>query len=197
VNNNWRNPTTWLLIFTLIATAVAACYTKKQWETADDTERRGLRSYLATSVGDDIVMAADRAHATIDVKSLGQTPAYNVHATIILGYWGILLTEDEIRNEDDAGRLIKFVVNESIINPRDSVKVPIEWTGSKPYAEAIAKDGFVTFYLLGKVDYRDAFGCFHYISYCYRLSSSDATKAEECAGRNKSDDPAVCTQVTP
>jgi hypothetical protein len=35
-----------LLLFTLIATSVAACYTRKQWLTADDSEKRDLRAYV-------------------------------------------------------------------------------------------------------------------------------------------------------
>jgi hypothetical protein len=34
------------LVLTFIATAFAACYTRKQWITADDAEKRSLRAYL-------------------------------------------------------------------------------------------------------------------------------------------------------
>ena len=34
------------LVLTFIATSIAACYTRKQWITADDAEKRSLRAYL-------------------------------------------------------------------------------------------------------------------------------------------------------
>jgi hypothetical protein len=46
-----KHPLEWaiaiLLLFTLIATSIAACYTKKQWETAVDNEHKSLRAYVS------------------------------------------------------------------------------------------------------------------------------------------------------
>lgn len=45
-----KHPLEWgifvLLFFTLIATGLAAYYTRKQWITADDSEKRDLRAYV-------------------------------------------------------------------------------------------------------------------------------------------------------
>ena len=51
-----RHPLDWLvflfLVLTFVATAAAACYTRKQWITADDTEKRQVRAYaFATPTG--------------------------------------------------------------------------------------------------------------------------------------------------
>lgn len=45
--SHWRDPMSWLLLGTLFATAAAACYTKKQWETAVDSEQRQVRAYVS------------------------------------------------------------------------------------------------------------------------------------------------------
>ncbi len=45
-----KHPLDWaiaiFLLFTLIATSIAACYTKRQWETAVDNEQRQVRAYV-------------------------------------------------------------------------------------------------------------------------------------------------------
>jgi hypothetical protein len=45
-----KHPLEWaiavMLLFTLIATGAAAYYTRNQWLTADDQEKRSLRAYL-------------------------------------------------------------------------------------------------------------------------------------------------------
>ena len=64
-----------LLFSTLIATSFAAYFTAKQWQTADDQERRSLRAYLG--VAD---YKVDRVAGAIvfTVANGGQTPARDV-----------------------------------------------------------------------------------------------------------------------
>jgi hypothetical protein len=69
-----------LLIGTLIAAGTAAYYTRKQWRTADDQERRSLRAYV---LPDKISVMIDHPSAnfvTIQVlfKNFGLTPAIHV-----------------------------------------------------------------------------------------------------------------------
>jgi hypothetical protein len=49
-SNDKKHPLEWAIAFmllgTLVATGFAACYTRKQWITAEDTEKRSLRAYL-------------------------------------------------------------------------------------------------------------------------------------------------------
>jgi hypothetical protein len=63
------------VVVTAIATSVAAYYTTKQWETAQDQERRSLRAYLGIAN-----YKVDRAEGaiTFDIANGGQTPARNV-----------------------------------------------------------------------------------------------------------------------
>jgi hypothetical protein len=81
-----------LLILVFIATATAAIYTCKQWITADDNERRGLRAYVASS--DIRIQCPNCGNATykepsfgdriatadliiVTARASGNTPAYN------------------------------------------------------------------------------------------------------------------------
>jgi hypothetical protein len=91
-----KHPLEWgifiLLFFTLIATGIAACYTRKQWITADDQERRSLRAYVGITntpfdfrCGDcdgsaiDPTRPWDRNFIGIEIKNFGMTPAIGVH----------------------------------------------------------------------------------------------------------------------
>ena len=83
------------LVLTFIATAIAACYTRQQWLTADDTEKRSLRAHLGVSrprlqcpnCGNPSYKEPGFAEGTIvtvdllefAIKASGVTPAYNVH----------------------------------------------------------------------------------------------------------------------
>jgi hypothetical protein len=81
--NQTKHPFEWaleigifmLLLLTLIATSCAAYFTKKQWETADDQEKRSLRAYLG--IAD---YKVDRAEGviTFNIANGGQTPARDV-----------------------------------------------------------------------------------------------------------------------
>ena len=81
---------------TLVATGVAAYYTKRQWETAADYERRSLRAYMGLYTDVPIKLHCDSCSAasanksgglskwddnfiSITIKNFGQTPAYRVH----------------------------------------------------------------------------------------------------------------------
>jgi len=64
------------VIATAIATGFAAYYTRQQWLTAEDTEKRSLRAYIAISTTIPIKMDSEKIVITMD--NFGQTPAKDV-----------------------------------------------------------------------------------------------------------------------
>src|SRR5580692_2690709 len=72
----------WIFIFlvlTFAATATAACYTRKQWLTAEDSEKRQLRAYVGYVAGGvENFGDAQKQIFRMTRKNYGITPAYNV-----------------------------------------------------------------------------------------------------------------------
>jgi hypothetical protein len=64
------------VVATAAATGAAACYTRQQWLTALDQEKRSLRAYVAVSTTDPIKI--DSQKMTITVDNFGQTPAKDI-----------------------------------------------------------------------------------------------------------------------
>src|SRR3954451_17282828 len=65
------------LVLTFVATSVAACYTRNQWITAADAEKRQLRAYIFL----DIATMSDfgvsqKPMVKMTLKNFGQTPGY-------------------------------------------------------------------------------------------------------------------------
>src|SRR5262249_13805952 len=65
--------------FAMVATGVAAYFTGQQWLTAQDTERRQLRSYVfvVKSTMHDFVVGK-RPNVQIELRNSGQTPAFSL-----------------------------------------------------------------------------------------------------------------------
>jgi hypothetical protein len=69
------NPLDWaifiFLVITALATAAAACYTRKQWLTASDTERRQLRAYVVTDAAAVFLDEGKVLKSVVDLKNSG------------------------------------------------------------------------------------------------------------------------------
>jgi hypothetical protein len=84
-----KHPLEWatflMLLGTLVATGFAANYTRKQWLSAEDTERRTLRAYIALSNSQQpSPLNVDNTKTTFWLDNFGQTPAKNVQ---VWGNW--------------------------------------------------------------------------------------------------------------
>jgi hypothetical protein len=73
------------VVGTTIATAIAAYYTSWQWDaanrqanTANDTEKRSLRAYVAVPPGDVKDFGTPKQSIILERRNSGQTPAYGV-----------------------------------------------------------------------------------------------------------------------
>lgn len=75
------------VIATAVATGAAAYYTRQQWLTAEDQERRSLRAYISAKIEKYPDIMHDSWDMTVVFKNHGQTPALNVSTWIqaILG----------------------------------------------------------------------------------------------------------------
>jgi hypothetical protein len=74
------------VVVTALATATAAWYTRRQWETSTDNGRRQLRAYVFPDQAN-LVWEATAKPTTVEVtiKNSGQTPAYRVSTATMIG----------------------------------------------------------------------------------------------------------------
>ncbi len=141
-----------ILFFAFIAAATAACYTKKQWETAFDQERRTLRAYVFVEKAS-ITLSDNMLKGIVELKNAGQTPAYDLTVKT-------RLQTDEANKPltpsplEDVELFPAILGPGGTINPRtDDLKVPVDNTIAIP----AFKNGSAVIYLIGQAEYRDAF----------------------------------------
>ena len=149
-----KHPLEWMIfgfvVLTFLATATAAWYTRKQWTTAEDAERRSLRPYVGlASFGS--IHINDQGGAFIIWaiwENFGATPTVNA----------VMTTHNAIIADGpvcpDFGQFIKRPVA-GLISPHQQID-------SHPYfvsdADEIAAERRQKFiYLWGQVEYNDPF----------------------------------------
>jgi hypothetical protein len=150
-----------LLLFTLIATSVAACYTRKQWITADDQERRSLRAYVFVESA--TILNADGPVYTVKIriKNTGQTPAYNVRHWLATG-----VAEFPEPKEGFAPPQQRTTASIDTLGSQ----VNSESIQSRPYKEGnreTMQTGVAALWVFGRVDYEDVFRRKCWTSYRY------------------------------
>jgi hypothetical protein len=137
---------------TLIATSVAACYTRKQWLTADDQERRSLRAYVFVE-GSFFEQNAESATFKISIKNSGQTPAYKVRYWTKIGLMDYPLPEDKFPAAPDPSE-VKFI---GVVAPQGTYEMNVTrlfiYQGEE--RESLAPNKAL--YVAGRIDYEDAF----------------------------------------
>jgi hypothetical protein len=140
------------LVLTAIFTGIAACYTRKQWITADDTEKRSLRAYVSVANGHvELEEKGRKITAFVEIKNFGQTPAHEFKAWIkppkIL---------DSAALPFDAAIPIKERETSGILGPQTSYNAiyTMDITDTE-LAELMAGNKKVFFW--GGADYKDAF----------------------------------------
>ena len=79
------------VLITAMATAAAAWYTRKQWESTADNGHRQLRAYVFPEQANLMWQgAAKPTAAEIVIKNSGQTPAYRLSSATTIsarGFW--------------------------------------------------------------------------------------------------------------
>jgi hypothetical protein len=178
------------VVLTALATGFAACYTRRQWLTMDDTEKRQLRAYVIVSsarfakdesgnIKYGVVSASGAKELMIyyDVSNEGTTPAYDVHRVIGISEPFVHKTLEFNYTDGTAAYLSK-----------KQTFGPVRTTGLFQNQIDEIMSGKAPLVFAGQITYRDIFDntwptnfCFKYaprpvdpaFGYCSRWSASD------------------------
>jgi hypothetical protein len=140
------------VIITAMATATAAWYTRKQWESTADNGHRQLRAYVFPEQANLIWQGAAKPTAVeVVIKNSGQTPAYRLSSAA-----AIIVSDYPLQTE-----LHDPVLPDShtVIPPagNSTVSVALQQPLSMDQLKAIQK-GTQAIYAIGLLAYTDAFG---------------------------------------
>ena len=156
------------VIATAIATSLAAYYTRQQWLTAADTERRQLRAYVSAGVEQYPDINAEHLEYTVLMKNHGQTPAFKMRG------WSTIFISDFYPLPEDVVKLheteMENVRDEDVLFPGGERRnATVEGMGTDdrshdptPEQRIGVQLGFKSLWIFGKVTYVDAFGVAHY-----------------------------------
>jgi hypothetical protein len=140
------------VLITAIATATAAWYTRKEWQTSLDNGRRQLRAYVFPDQASLLWQgAAKPTVAEIVLKNSGQTPAYRL-STVAM----IAVSDYPLR---DNLTVHPIPPSHTVIPPAGSyaLSVAMEKALTADQLKAIQK-GTQAIYTYGEIAYADAFG---------------------------------------
>lgn len=180
-----KHPLEWfigiLLLFTLIATSVAACYTRRQWITAEDNEKRSLRAYIIVTdfgvfcpdCGETVLTPNARSDIRNSIRSRiensGQTPASEVVG--ITNWW----PGDTSGHITDLPQDFAFPdhVRTGFVSKSDIGRDKHKDTAEEMDIAAVATfknaaAGNTALFLYGHVDYCDIFGEAHTTAFCFK-----------------------------
>jgi hypothetical protein len=140
------------VIITAVATATAAWYTRREWESSADNGRRQLRAYVFPDQANLVWGGtAKPTAAEIVIKNSGQTPAYRLATTAVISVTDYPLQADL--------RIPLMPDNHTVVPPAGSHTLSVTMaqllTGDQ--IEAIQK-GTQAIYVFGEISYADAFG---------------------------------------
>ena len=190
-----KHPLEWVIAFmlfsTLVATSIAACYTKKQWEMAADQEQKSLRAYIIISdfgvfcpdCGDKTLTSASPVTYANSIRSRfennGLTPATKVAG--ITNLWPVrginskLPSDFAFPDHEQNG----FVSVSDI--GKDKHKEAVEEIGPRElsmFRDAIASK--TTLYIYGHIDYCDVFDQPHSTAFCIIYMKDAGTALPLC-----------------
>jgi hypothetical protein len=140
------------VIVTAMATATAAWYARKQWETSVDNGHRQLRAYVFPDQANLVWQGtAKPTVAEITIRNSGQTPAYKVSTASMVG----------VREYPLRGTLsVPLVKSEpTVIAPGASATLSDSMAQSLTAEQLTAiQKGTQAIYAFGEIAYTDAFG---------------------------------------
>jgi len=140
------------VVITAIATATAAWYTRKEWETAVDNGHRQLRAYVFTDQANLLWQGTRQPTiAEIVIKNSGQTPAYRLSTATVVSV-------NDYPSRTDL-TVPPMPDNHTVVPPGGSHALSVAMaqplTGDQ--LKAIQK-GTQAIYAYGAIAYTDAFG---------------------------------------
>jgi hypothetical protein len=189
-----KHPLEWatffMLLGTLIATGLAANYTRKQWLAAEDTERRTLRAYLAIA-GPSIKL--DRTNTELSIDNFGQTPAKNAQ---VWGNWEFVPFGEDLPADFDfrvkpptaCDQMPEQNVARGPITvfPKNPVQATLFHCQSQLFDFAFTNQKQSNGFLYGYISYFDIFNIEHRTNYCLLYYAAIKT-AVFCSRHNEID----------
>jgi hypothetical protein len=207
--NHWRRlirVAFWLNWITLAGVAVGSGglivlyftlqITAGQLQLSKDSEQRQLRAYAYVTMGEIAFKASQTGmYADAAVKTIGLTPAYDMNASIAFALTGAATRDLDTYNGAARSQPIKRV----ILFPSQSVPLRTGYDMFTPTDAHFGdvKGGVLRLLTWGRIDYRDAFGCKHWLTYCFDTHGDtlvDPSNSAECDQHNDTDNPAVCSR---
>ncbi len=166
-----------ILVFTLIATGCAACFTGWQAWIARDQEHRTLRAYVV--VGAELLadQGGKNPYVKLTAENMGQTPVYDLvfaaSNSILDGYESISDTAKVMLTFDCSGpyapALIKSQGHTFSKSHFSGMSISERMNSIDSVNDAFLKDQRIVAY--GTVCYRDVFRQMHTIRLCYEWRS--------------------------
>ncbi len=185
-----KHPLEWAIfvfvVLTALCTIAAACYSRKQWITAEDTEKRQLRAYVIIKTNE-LEKFGEGNFAQSIVENVGQTPVYNgswLSGINVSGYPMAGIGENAdckvIMSQPDAGRWFfgKFIY------PDKDRKTAFTVDEIKSI-----KDGIAAVYFHGRICYVDIFNETRYTDFCmyWKWQNGSLAPANYCPRGNGAD----------
>jgi hypothetical protein len=140
------------VIVTAMATATAAWYTRKEWQSSVDNGRRQLRAYVFPDQANLVWQGTKQPTvAEIVIKNSGQTPAYRLSAAT-----SVSVNDYPLRTDLSVPSLSD---NHTVVPPAGNyaLSVPMAQPLTGDQLKAIQK-GTQAIYAYGEIAYVDAFG---------------------------------------
>jgi hypothetical protein len=139
------------VVFTAMATATAAWYTRREWESSVDNGHRQLRAYIFPDQANLIWQTVKPMVAEIIIKNSGQTPAYRLSTAT-----AVMVGDNPLQGDL---RVPVMLPNHTVVPPAGNYALSIS------LAQPLTADqlrgvqkGAQAIYAIGEIAYEDAFG---------------------------------------
>jgi hypothetical protein len=140
-------------------------------DEARKSSEKQLRAYVQVSDSNrvTIVMRQDYTHhCEVVIKNSGQTPAYEVMAV------------GEFQNRPNPQNFTVTLINPSeyqggkrVLNPQEETILKCKYNSETEYPPDTQTTGrAVTFYIWGRIEYRDAFNNERFTNFCFKLPTA-------------------------
>jgi len=160
-----------------------------QLQTSRDAEIRQIRAYaFPTPLGIKDFESGKAPTGGINVRTMGQTPAYKIRGEVGIGGRAYPLRPDEDFTIKTTGK----IQNSAFITPTNtfSLKATADGILNQPTIDAINNGETFRLYIWGRVDYEDVFTEPHWFTFCYSydgISIREGNGVEPCPRHNEDD----------
>ena len=139
------------VVFTAMATATAAWYTRREWESSVDNGHRQLRAYIFPDQANLVWQTSKPMVAEIIIKNSGQTPAYRLSTAT-----AVTIGDNPLQGDL---RVPAMLPNHTVVPPAGNyaLSIPLPQALTADQLRAVQK-GTQAIYAVGEISYEDAFG---------------------------------------